>query len=228
MTYLIIGADAQYREAKIAELKQQHIPTRDSISFDYETLYAHRLDPDTLRKALLALPIFSPTRFVLLRECHKLTEHNQRVIVEFLSGDPGHVVLVMESESLKGSDAFVRAIKGFVQIVQGQTPRTVNVFDVTRCMSRNQLAQALKILHGLLAEGAHPLQLLGGLVWFWSECRQTLSAEKFQAGLCALQETDLNIKRSRLKPDYSLEVLVTKLSGLMNQDAADGFLSRRE
>jgi len=228
MTYLIIGPDVQHTEAKIAELKRQYIPSPDSVSFDCETLYAHRLDSDVLRKALLALPVFSTKRFVLLRECHKLTEHNRQLIVDFLSGKPTHLIIVMESESLKVSDSFVKTLKPLVEIVQGKTPRAVNVFDVTRCLSRNQPAQALKILYGLLADGAHPLQLLGGLVWFWSESRDSMTTENFQAGLQALQETDLNIKRSRLKPEYSLEVLIVKLCGLMNYDSADGLFSRRE
>ncbi len=227
MTYLIIGADTRQRETKISELKRQHIPIPDSVSFDYEILYAHRLDPDTLRKALLALPVFSSIRFVLLRECHKLTEHNRGVIREFLAGQPKHLLLVMESEGLKASDRFVKEIKPYAEIVQARVPREVNVFDVTRCMSRGQPAQALKILDGLLSGGAYPLQLLGGLLWFWGECRETLDPEKFQAGLRALQAADLDIKRSRLKPEYSLEVLVTKLCGLMGYEEAESLLSRR-
>ena len=55
------------------------------------------------------------------------------------------------------------------------------------------------------------LQLMGGLVWFWGKLKQRISAEKFKKGLLHLQEADLNIKRSRIKAEYALEVLVVKL-----------------
>ena len=32
-----------------------------------------------------------------------------------------------------------------------------------------------------------------------------------ESGLLAMQEADLNIKRSRIKPEYALEVLIVKL-----------------
>jgi hypothetical protein len=37
---------------------------------------------------------------------------------------------------------------------------------------------------------------------------------KFEKGLLALGEADLNIKRSRLKPEQALELLVVKLCAL--------------
>ncbi len=175
MTYLVFGADASRKESRIAELKEQHLSHKDSLSFDYEILYGHKLDPETLRKALLALPVFSAARFVLVRECHKLTEHNRRVIVDFLAaGRQEHLVLVLEADELKAGDPLRKDVTPYAQLVQTETPPKTNVFDVTRAMGLGQKAQALKMLHGLMEDGQHPLQILGGLVWFWSERRRNL------------------------------------------------------
>ena len=51
---------------------------------------------------------------------------------------------------------------------------------------------------------------MGGLVWSWGKARSFARRENFQKGLVALQEADLNIKRSRLAPQQALEVLVVK------------------
>lgn len=218
MTYLVFGADAGQKESRIAELKNKHLSNKGSINFDYEVLSGHKLEPEALRKALLALPVFSHERFVLLRECHKLTEHNRNLLVDFLAKSrTEHLVLVLESDEFKASDSFLSALRPFVQIVQTQTPpKPVSVFDVTKAMSLKQQPQALKILYVLLTEGQHPLQILGGLVWFWGELRDALPKDKFENGLRVLQEADLNIKRSRLNPDYALEILIVKLCAFMD------------
>ena len=82
-------------------------------------------------------------------------------------------------------------------------------------MTARNPVEALKILGNLLVEENHPLQIMGGLIWFWGKSRTRLSADQFKKGLMCLQEADLNIKRSRLKPEHTLEVLVVKLSSLI-------------
>lgn len=84
---------------------------------------------------------------------------------------------------------------------------------MTKIMLRSP-AEALKMLTQLLEEGSHPLQILGGLVWFWGKSRERLSPAQFKKGLLALQEADLNIKRSRTRPEHSLEILIVKLASL--------------
>jgi len=217
MTYLVFGPDAAQKETKIAELKKKHLAEREALSFDYDVFDGRKMDPQILRQALLALPVFSPKRFILVRESHKLSEHNRKVIMDFLaSGRQDHLVFVLEAEGFKGRDSFFAALKTHAQLIEAALPRAANVFDVTRAMSRHQPSQALKILHGLLSDGQHPLQLLGGLIWFWKEQKRVLSKDVFEDGLRAFQETDLNIKRSRLYPDYALEVLIVRLCRMMS------------
>ena len=74
-----------------------------------------------------------------------------------------------------------------------------------RAMSSRNAGEALKILDELLESNVHPLQIMGGLVWYWGKERERLSPQSFYKGLTALEEADLNIKRSRLKPEHAVE-----------------------
>ena len=73
----------------------------------------------------------------------------------------------------------------------------------------------LKILNDVLDHGDHPLQILGALVWFWGKNKPRVNPERFQRGLNELQEADWNIKRSRLRPEHTLEILIVKLCSLV-------------
>ena len=84
-----------------------------------------------------------------------------------------------------------------------------------RAAERSRASEALQILANLYAQDVHPLQIMGGLVWFWGKQRQKISTERFKKGLAALHKADLNVKRSRLKPEYAVEKVVVELSGLL-------------
>ena len=124
-------------------------------------------------------------------------------------------MLVLESSEVTEKDSFVKKVKPFAEIVSFSVEKRSNVFDMTRAMSYKKPADALKILSGLISEGSHPLQIMGGLVWFWGKAGQRIGMQKYEKGLRALQDADLDIKRSRLKPDYAMEVLVVKLCTLL-------------
>jgi DNA polymerase III delta subunit len=51
-------------------------------------------------------------------------------------------------------------------------------------------------------------------VWYWGKEGRMLAKTKFERGLQALEEADLNIKRSRLNPEYAVEKLVVELMSL--------------
>ena len=85
---------------------------------------------------------------------------------------------------------------------------------MTKKMTSGNGAEALQILNRLYDDGAHPLQIMGGMVWAWGNERSRVSAENFEKGLRELQDADLNIKRSRLNPEQAVEILVVKLASL--------------
>ena len=217
MHYLIIGQDGQRKDEKIAALRQEILPDPDARKFDYDVLYARKLSAEDCKKALMALPAVAKKRLILIRDGEKLTEPLKDILLEFLESEQKTTVLVLEA-AWTSREKFVQKIAGFVKVFEFEIKEGENIFAVTRMMAARRHAEAVMTLHKiLLEEGSHPLQIMGGLVWFWgNKARERLSREQFEKGLLCLQEADLNIKRSKLSADYALEVLVVKLCLLLN------------
>jgi DNA polymerase III delta subunit len=215
MTYLFLGEDGEQKESTISEIKEKILADKDARNFDYEVLYATNLDPSTLKKTLITLPAVAKKRLILIHACEKLNPHNQELILEFVSSHQEYADLLLESSTLNSNDSFVKKLKPFVNMISSAGQEKSNVFDMTRAMTMRRQPEALKILSSLLEEGAHPLQIMGGMVWFWGKCKQRVSRDKFEEGLRVLSQADLNIKRSRLSPDYAIELVVVKLCGIL-------------
>lgn len=216
MIYLLLGEDRAAKDRKIDGIKSSCLASDDARPFDYESLHAVKLDPAVLKKALIALPAVADKRLVLIRKAEKLSQHNKDIIQDFIRADNPRVVLVLESDerSLKG--AFFRDVMSVAQVVRfGRELRESNIWDVTRAIERRNSGEALRILNTLMHNGDSPLRIMGGLVWFWGSLKGRISSEGFKKGLLVLQEADLNIKRSRLRPEYAVEIAVTKLSSLV-------------
>lgn len=216
MIYLLLGDDSAAKDLKILEFKKKYLPSPEAFEFDYENFSASSLNPQDLRKALMAFPVTASQRLILLRGVSKLSAPNKKVILEFAREDRGDIVLILESEEAQVSGDFLRSFSGRAQVLNFSKGAKSNVFDMTAAMGSCDLVRALKLLDGLLEAGDHPLQIIGGLLWFWGKSRGRLSSEDFQKGLWEFQETDLNIKRSRLEPEQALEILVVKLTDLLS------------
>lgn len=150
-------------------------------------------------------------RLIVIRAIEKLTSPNKKLILDFIQSQQEQAVLILDSDNVELKNSFVNQVKPIVNFAKFQKTSKLNVFDMTRAMTDRHPAKALKILSGLLAEGNHPLQIMGGLIWFWGNSKNRLVEDNFKKGLVVLQEADLNIKRSRLKPEHAMEVLVAKL-----------------
>lgn len=214
MVYLFIGEDSFDKKNQIAQMRAQWAIHPDALQFDYQVLYGHKLDPKELKKSLLALPAILNERFIIIHEAHKLDEHCKTVLSEFLALKPSHAILVLDSGFLPPKDEIWSRIRAFSKVQESRKSVKESVFDMTKLMVLGKSAQALQSLNQLYEDGAHPLQILGGVVWAWGNERGRVSSEKFEKGLRDLQETDLNIKRSRLDPQQALELVVVKLAQL--------------
>ena len=217
MNYLLLGDDSFSKDKKIAEFKKKFFPQPNALHFDFETLYGLKLEAETLKKALVTLPAVATQRLIVIRQVHKLSAQNQELILDFLKKKEKYVVLILDSEEAEPTTAFLGKCAKACEVLPFSKAISQNVFDMTNAMGRRQMADALGILSNLLNSGIQPVQIMGGLVWFWGKSRVRLSPKKFKQGLEALQEADLNIKRSRLKPDNALEVVVVKLGSLLHQ-----------
>ena len=211
MTYLFLGEDSLAKDAKIHELKNKIFSSPQAVEFDYQLHHAHKLEPAILKQSLMNLPAIASRRLVVIREGHRLSPQNQELIIEFLEKKYDHAVLILDSDEWEATNQFVRKVKPGATVIDFQSSRKLNVFDITRAIDQQKETEALKILDELLSLGIHPLQIMGGLVWFWGKSREKMPRQRFEKGLLSLQEADLNIKRSRLKSEYALELLIVKL-----------------
>ncbi|MBI5149646.1 MAG: hypothetical protein HZA28_02600 [Candidatus Omnitrophica bacterium] len=233
MIYLVLGPDGAVKDQKIAELKAKAAFSSEALLFDYDNLDACDTDVQALRKTLLALPVAGAKRLVVLRNVHKLDASGKEALLQFLTrsgrqkrpeapsprgafgrGEEDQDI-ILESGDAGDKNPFLKKLAGYAQVTVIPAPKQQNVFDMTNALSARDPAGACKILDSLLSQGDHPLQIMGGLVWFWGKSRSGISGENFHKGLVALEEADLNIKRSRLKPEQALELLVVKLSGMI-------------
>jgi DNA polymerase III delta subunit len=214
MTYLFLGQDHAAKTQELAQLKRKILPSPEAVSLDSETLYALRLDPETFQKALISLPGVASQRLIVIRECHKLNARCKELLIEFIQSKSKHAVLVLDSDEMESDNEFVKAVRKDVKVLQFGRVQELNVFNLTQAISLKRPVEALKILADLMTQGNQPLQIMGGLVWFWGRLRGKIAPKYFEQGLVALQDADRHIKRSQLKPEHALEVLVVKLCSL--------------
>lgn len=215
MITIFLGDNPVAKDQKIEGIRAKVLPDADALQFDYEILHAVKLDTDDLKKSLLILPVISQKRLIVIRNAHKLSAAHQKILSEFFSTKPKHVELIFDSEAEDVKGKFFTQCKKSAKTYRFSSDPQANVFDMTRAMSARNPGKALKILSELLAEGNHPLQIIGALIWFWGKSKNQMSRERFKEGLDDLKEADLNIKRSRLSPEQAVELLVVKLSSLI-------------
>lgn len=217
MITLFLGDDLPAVDARITEIKNtffKDVP--QALAFDLDNLDASQLGPDALKKALLSLPVIASRRLIIVRQIHKLKSEGVGVLLNFCQKPAKHCDLILESseKTLKGD------LKDLPLYAKGEVlarPQGPNVFDMTKLITAHRSGEALKMLDGFYHADVHPLQIMGALVWYWGKEGKNLGKQRFEQGLKALQEADLNIKRSRLESRYAVEKLVVEL-GLLWAD----------
>jgi len=216
MIYLFLGDDLAAKDAKIAEIKTKLFRnSQEALAFDFDNLDSHKLPDDALAKSFLTLPVIAPHRLIVLRQVHKLKSADCQVLLNFCQKPAKYCDVILESgeKTLKGD---LKDLALFAKGAVFARPEGPNVFDMTKLITARQIGEAVKMLNGLYQDNVHPLQIMPVLVWYWGKEGRVCGKERFEKGLKALQEADLNIKRSRLNPQYAVEKLVVEL-GLLRQ-----------
>jgi DNA polymerase III delta subunit len=217
MIYLFLGDDLPAKDARITEIKNKFFKdSQEALAFDFDNLDVSQLGDNALKKAFLTLPVIAPHRLIVLRQIHKLKSADVQVLVNFCQKPAKHCDVILESaeNTLKGD------LKDLPLYVKGAVlgkPQGPNVFDMTKLITAHRSSDALKMLDGFYRENVHPLQIMGALVWYWGKEGKAYGKEVFKRGLKALEEADLNIKRSRLDPQYAVEKLVVELGLLLRR-----------
>jgi DNA polymerase III delta subunit len=215
MHYLFLGKDSLAKDHQIAEFKKKFLTSNEALEFDYEVLHTAKLAPAALKKSLLALPTIASKRLIVLRSMDKLDGHNKQLILDFFTSKASNLILILDFDEDNANNSFIKKLTPYVKIEYFRSDVKKNVFDMTKMMTARNPKESLKILSDLLINGDHPLQILGALVWFWGKQQSRLSRDNFKKGLLMLKEADVNIKRSRLKSEYALEIAVVKLCSLI-------------
>jgi len=217
MIYLFLGSDLPAKDTRIAEIKNKLFKdSQEALAFDLDNLDASQLGDNALKKAFLTLPVIAPHRLIVLRQIHKLKSADIQVLINYCQKPANHCDVVLESSEsiLKGE---LKDLPLYAKGVVLGKPEGPNVFDMTKLITAHRSGDALKMLDGFYRVNVHPLQIMGALVWYWGKEGKACGRERFERGLKALEEADLNIKRSRLDPQYAVEKLVVELGLLLNR-----------
>ena len=217
MIYLFLGEDLAAKDARITEIKNTLFKaSQEALAFDFDNLDAKDLKENELKKAFLTLPVIAPHRLIILRQVHKLRSADISSLISFCQKPAQYCDLVLESSEnlLKGD---LKDLPLYAKGAVFAKPQGPGVFDMTKLITANRSGDALKMLDGFYRDNVHPLQIMGALVWYWGKEGRSLGRERFEKGLKALEEADLNIKRSRLDPPYAVEKLVVELGLLLRR-----------
>ncbi len=211
MIHLFLGDDLAAKDAGIAEIKNKFFKNyQEALSFDFDNLDADKLPDDALSKSFLTLPVIAPRRLIILRQVHKLRSGDAQVLLNFCRKPAEYCDVILESaeKTFKGD---LKDLVLYAKQAVFSRPEGPNVFDMTKLITAGKSGEALKILDKLHHDHVFPVKIMGALVWYWGKEGQACGKERFKRGLLALQEADLNIKRSRLDPQYALEKVVVEL-----------------
>lgn len=216
MVYLLLGSDLKAKDSAIAKIKANVFKTPNAHLFDLENLDAHHIGEDVLKKALITLPVVNPKRLVIVNNIHKLKAQDTASLLTFVKSPQTTIELVLESSetTFKGD---LKNIMPFCSTQVLEPGPKANVFDMTKLMTAGKPKEALLTLSTLFQDGVHPLQILGGLAWFWGKDGRRLAPIGFEEGLKALEEADVNIKRSRLDANFAVEKVVVTLGLLLSR-----------
>lgn len=217
MIYLLTGPDRLSKDQFIQEIKNKLFKDKSAVSFDSDVFYCQKVSKTDFQESLTKLPVVAQKRLVILKNILKAKKDFQDAVLNYLSDPFEHIVLIFDEDKWDGRNAFAKKVKAKkVQTkVFGQVQEK-SIFDMTNAMQSRQPDLALKHAHSMMEQGSHPLQMIGVILWFWKKQSERFSSEVTKKGLSVIQEADLNIKRSKLTPEQSLEVLIVKLCSLMN------------
>lgn len=214
MIYIFSGEPSAKKNQAISDLKEKLIPSPDGRQFDYQSLNADKLRSADLKEALIALPALSKRRCVVITAASKLAKNNQELLLSLIEEGLDHVDVLFDFETLDRRSSLGKKLEKIGRLKSFDAQERINIFSVTNCIPRDP-GRAIRELHKLFDQGEHPLRMMPGMVWFWgNKMRSRVTPDNFQKGLGEFRAADLNIKRSRLKPDVAMELLIVKLCGL--------------
>lgn len=121
------------------------------------------------------------------------------------------LIVILEAEILDEKDLLLKKFGRAISTLFFSPKIRHDVFSLMRAISLHRKAEALELLDELFKNGDHPLQIIAGMFWKWKNDKRQIPSVAFKKGLLAFQQADFSIKRSQLKSEHALEILVVKL-----------------
>ncbi|MDD3345105.1 MAG: hypothetical protein PHO34_01515 [Candidatus Omnitrophica bacterium] len=212
MVYLLAGQDIQAREEQLNRIKQEFLP-KETRDFNLDTLYAKEAALKDIQEKLLAMPVRSPRRILVVRDADHLDGECRDFILQYAAKPDKGMILILVFEHYAYQEDFVRNISRIAKVIRFKEAVTPDTFTLNRQIEMKRADQALRLLNQLLKNGEAPERILGGLRYAWEKQadRSLPARRRLKLLLCC----DLEIKTGKLKPVFALEKLVVALCGLV-------------
>lgn len=211
MVYLFIGQDSPAKDIELNRIKKEFL-SKELEEFNLDILYAEGLALKGLQEKLLALPVKSSKRILVIKNAQELKKGIEDFIIEWSKKENQNTVLILDIDQQGKKDAFIRSINKNVKILRFKEKAPLNTFDLSHQIGQRRADNALRILSQLIREGERPERILGGLRY--SLGASIMSAPDVRRRLKLLLNCDIEIKTGGLKPVFALEKLVVNLCAL--------------
>lgn len=216
MVYLFAGEDEVSKKRKLDSLKREFL-SKDTKEFNYDVLYAKEIDPLKFKELLKSSTFGGNIRLVIIKDALNLSDSVKEYILSYLRSRDPKTILIIDIKDFDPKDEFIQKVFRYAKTFRFRRPIKVNTFDLSRALEKKDLILSLDILSKLLSRGEKPERILGSLRYQWIN-DDTLEFAERKRRISLLLDTDINLKRGRLKPNFALELLITKLTALNQED----------
>ena len=219
MIYLFLGQDSlpkdssvSFKDTQLKQIKEEFLP-KEVAQFNLDLLYAEALKLKELQEKLLALPVKSPKRIIVIKNAQELDKDIEDFIEEWAKLERKDMLLLLDIEEQDKKESFLKNIYKYAKIFRFKEPQALNTFNLTRQIAQRDAGSALKMLGQLIKEGERPERILGGLRYTLEN--SPMSALEVKRRIKMLLDCDIEIKTGKAKPVFALEKLIVRLCALV-------------
>ena len=208
MVYLLIGQDVLAKETQLTKIKQEFLP-KALQDFNLDTLYAKEITLKDIQERILAIPLKSAGRVIVIKDAHSLSEESRDFILAYSKRPHKQLVLVLDFEHYDYKDEFIKGLAPHARSLRFKETVNPDAFALSRQIELRKTDLALRLLNQLLKNGEAPERILGGLRYAWE--KQAMEGQDARRKLKLLLGCDIEIKTGRIPPAFALEKLVVSL-----------------
>lgn len=211
MVYLFIGKDSPAKDIALKQIKAESLP-RGLEQFNFDLLYAEELSLKSLQERLLAMPVKSPSRVLVIKNSEELRKEVEDFIIEWSKEERQNIILVLDIGQQGEKERLIRSINKYAKVLRFKEAVPLNTFALSRQIEERRADNALKTLSQLIKDGERPERILGGLRYSLENNMRDVGGLRRRIKL--LLNCDIEIKTGKLKPVFALEKLVVNLCAL--------------